>query len=51
MMALLFLLDTVAIALAWCGQRKIALWVFFFSLLLSSVWFGHHITSHLQLDL
>ncbi|MDF1796061.1 MAG: DUF5993 family protein [Coxiellaceae bacterium] len=51
MMALLFLLDTVAMAFAWCGQRRIALWVFFISLILSSVWFAHHLNTHLHLNL
>lgn len=51
MMTFLFLLDTVAIIIAWLGQHKAGIVLFSVGLVLSVLWFWHHVTSHLQIQL
>lgn len=51
MMALIFLLLLVAIILAWYKHRRIAIGLFIIALVLAVIWFGHHVTSSLNLQL
>ena len=51
MMALLFLLLTIEIILAWIGYRRTSFWLFIITLILAVIFFGHHITDHLNLQL
>ena len=49
MMSLLFLLIFIAYLLIHFDRRKAAMGLFFGTLLLSALWFWHHITDPLQL--
>jgi uncharacterized membrane protein len=51
MMALIFAVLLAAVLLAWKGARKPAIYTFAATLILSVVWFLHHVTSHLNIDL
>lgn len=51
MMALLFLLMLVVLSLAWLGKRRWAIAVFTVAFILTLFWFGHHLTSHLDIQL
>ncbi|HYF98221.1 MAG TPA: DUF5993 family protein [Coxiellaceae bacterium] len=50
-MALLFIVLLITVLFAWKGKRQSALCCFGFSLLLGIIFFVHHITEHLKLDL
>ena len=50
MMAAVFALETIAIGLAWSGQRSAATAVFFASLVLAGSIFAMHATSDLNLS-
>lgn len=51
MMALLFTLMLVVLVLAWCGKRQWALALFTVTFLITIYWFGHHLTSQLDIQL
>lgn len=51
MMALLFLTMLLAVILAWVGQRCAALYSFIGAFGLQIIWFCHHISTHLVLQL
>ena len=51
MTASIFLLLSIAICLAWYKHRKIAICLFLVSLVISVIWFGHHLTSSLNIQL
>lgn len=50
-MFLLFCSLSVAFAIAWLGYRRSSIAVFLFSLAFAVVWFLHHVTSHINIDL
>ncbi|MEQ9617870.1 MAG: DUF5993 family protein [Deltaproteobacteria bacterium] len=51
MMAALFLLFVVTMLLAWYGKRRASIYLFFITLVLCALWFRHHITEHLNINL
>lgn len=51
MMAVIFILLLIATVLAWIGFRQAAIVWFALSMLLSIIWFIHHITEHLAIQL
>jgi uncharacterized protein DUF5993 len=51
MTILIFLIITLAMGLAWGGQRSGSVAAFAIALLLAVLWFGHHVTDPLQLGL
>lgn len=51
MMALLFALLLITLCLAWYGKRRWAMSLFALTLILSTIWFGHHLTTHLNIQL
>jgi hypothetical protein len=51
MMAVIFFILLLAVLLAWIGRRQISIYIFILSMGLSIIWFLHHITSHLALQL
>jgi len=51
MMAFIFLLLAISTGLAWGRQRRIAMIFYIVTLIIAVFWFGHHITSHLDVDL
>jgi hypothetical protein len=50
MTSFLFLLMTIAMLLAWRGNRRAGIAVFALATLLSVAWFNHHLTDPLALD-
>jgi hypothetical protein len=50
-MILVFLLYSFAIGLAWKGERRWATLVIGVTLVLSAVWFKHHVTDTLTIGL
>jgi hypothetical protein len=50
MMVLIFIILLVAVIAVWQGQRPVAIYAFSITLILASIWFGHHITDHLALQ-
>lgn len=51
MMALIFLILLISVILAWVGLRKAAIYCFAISMILAILWFIHHVTSSLGLQL
>lgn len=51
MMVLLFFVFLITVLFAWTGFRSVARYGFGLTLLLAVIWFGHHITSGLGLQL
>lgn len=51
MMVALFLLLAVCVLLAWFRLRKLAIYLFIITLILSVIWFGHHMTSSIDIHL
>jgi hypothetical protein len=51
MMALLFIILFIATLLAWYGHRSYAQYTYVISLVLSVIWFLHHVTSSLAIQL
>ncbi len=51
MMAGLFLLFLIIMLMAWFGMRSIAIYLFVITLVLCTVWFLHHATSNLNINL
>ncbi len=51
MMALIFLLLLLSVILAWAGVRKPALACFVITFVLAVIWFLHHVTSSLAIQL
>jgi uncharacterized protein DUF5993 len=51
MTAILFLLALTAMALAWWGKRHSSIAVALISIVAGVVWFWHHVTSAIKVDL
>ncbi len=51
MMAFIFLLLLISLLLAWSRRAKPARWLLVASLVVSTIWFLHHVTSHLTIQL
>lgn len=51
MMVLLFLLFAVTMFLAWKGKRKPAVALFLINIALCALWFKHHATDHINIEL
>ena len=51
MMALLFFILLLATLLAWYGHRSYAQYTYIISLVLSVIWFLHHMTDQLAIQL
>jgi hypothetical protein len=51
MIVIIFLICALCTLLAWRGYRKPAFGFFGISLMLGVIWFAHHITSHLAINL
>lgn len=51
MLPLIYFLQLIAIILAWYGSRKLAISSFYLSLLLCVLWFFHHMTDVIGLNL
>lgn len=51
MMALIFLILLISILLAWMGARKAAIGCFVIMMLLAILWFLHHVTSSLSIQI
>jgi positive regulator of sigma E activity len=51
MLLIIFLLLLTAVLSAWLGRRKLAMTCFFVMLTLASIYFYHHLTTHLSLML
>lgn len=51
MTALLFLLALAAMALAWWGKRHLSIAVALISIVVGAMWFWHHVTDAIKIDL
>jgi len=51
MMILIFIMLLAATMSCWLGNRQIGLRLFAINLVVSILWFAHHMTSHLPLEL
>ena len=51
MMALLFLFLLVIVLVSWAGYRRTAIVLFFIVIILGALWFNHHVTEALNIDL
>lgn len=51
MMIIIFLILLVATLIAWAGFRKPSIYLFSITFLAAIVWFHHHVTSKLSLQL
>jgi hypothetical protein len=51
MMVFLFLLLAASASLAWLNHRRMAFYLLLITLVLASIWFSHHVTSHLHINL
>lgn len=51
MMTLLFILTSLVFIAILFGYRRIAIALLIAALVLGMFWFGHHVTSHLKVDL
>jgi hypothetical protein len=51
MMAALFLLYVITMVLAWYGKGRESIYLFMITLILCVLWFRHHITDPLNINL
>ncbi|MCB2225532.1 MAG: hypothetical protein KQH53_02560 [Desulfarculaceae bacterium] len=51
MSAILFFMALGSMALAWFGRRHLAMTLVLAAIALGTVWFGHHVTSAIRIDL
>lgn len=51
MIAIIFLGLLLAVIWAWIGARRPAIYSFAVTLLLAVIWFVHHLTTHLNIQL
>ena len=51
MTAVLFLLAFIALALAWWDKRHAAIGVSLVTIVLGVIWFWHHVTDSIRVDL
>jgi len=51
MMAGLFLLFLITMVIAWYGKKRASIAVFFVTLLLCALWFVHHISDPININL
>lgn len=51
MMVLLFFLFALTMLLAWFGKRKAAITLFLINLALCALWFKHHASDHINIEL
>ncbi len=51
MMAVLFLLYVITMVLAWYGRKRESIYLFVITLVLSALWFWHHISDPLNINL
>jgi len=51
MMVAIFSLWFITTLFAWCGFRRVAITLFAIALIISSIWFHHHVTTALHIDL
>ena len=51
MMAGLFLLFVITMTLAWYGKRHVSIALFVITLILCALWFWHHVSQPLNINL
>lgn len=51
MMASIFFLWFIVALFAWFGFRRVSMILFVITLVVASVWFNHHVTTPLKIDL